>query len=168
MGGPKKSSIDRVIAEITDKPLTIPVISDDADLSIPTTQKVIRLLRAQNDVYIETWIRIDAGAMYRWVAAYRFGAGKDKPRPICQTPEERRAANRLYKKRQIIKKMQTTEAMKRANIRAELERPAFRHPHDEWLFGPAPQISSCGKVKTRVFRQTMEFADTPEPDLQEH
>lgn len=156
MGGPKQSNINKVIAEITDRPLTIPVLSDDACLSVPTVQAVIRLLRAQRSAYIETWIKIDAGAMFRHVAAYRFGSGRDVPRPQPQTPEERRAANREYKRRQAGKKARATDVLKREALRKELDRPAFRHPQDVWLFGPAPRVwSSAGKVETRVYLQSM-------------
>jgi len=163
MGAPRKANIDLISSALEKKAMTIPELIRITHLSQPSVLRVVRLLQAEKLIYVAEWHQVDAGAMYRQVAAYRLGGGEDVPKPPTQSVEERRAKNRLYKKRQAERKALAMESARRMSIRKELERPPFRHPQDEWLFGPAPRIwSSAGKVSARIIQQPMSVTDEVE------
>jgi len=76
---------------------------------------------------------------YRW-------SGKNVPPPKSSTERTRKEREKIAKRRAEL------EASKATNFEP------WRHPQDEWLFGPAPRVwSNGGKVEARVFRQPMPF-----------
>lgn len=131
----RKENVARVAATITESALTIPEIMKVTRLSQPCCLSIINELRVSKLAYLADWKRIDAGAMYRWVAAYQCGAGVDVAKPQGQSIEERRARNRAYKAAHKASKLDADEAERVEKIKRELARPAFRHWQDAALFG---------------------------------
>ncbi|MEN9316093.1 MAG: hypothetical protein RIS35_2486 [Pseudomonadota bacterium] len=64
-----------------------------SDLGKPAVMRWLKMLREAGAVYVERWLPDRTGRMF--VAAWRFGAGTDAPRPgHARTPAERAAARR--------------------------------------------------------------------------
>jgi hypothetical protein len=76
---------------------------------------------------------------YRW-----SGVPIPPPRPVTEHTKKTRARS--------ARQRAELEASKATNFQP------WRHPQDEWLFGPAPRVwSNGGKVEARVYRQPMPF-----------
>jgi hypothetical protein len=145
MSKPKQINVDHVKLAITHTAMTIPAIADSACLSQPCVQAVLELLRAQDLAYIEDWQKLTIGPAFRYIAMHRYGVGVDKPKPPVETPEQKKARNRMYRQRAAQKKLEMANIVK-----------PFRHPQDEALFGPAPKVwTGSWQSKARVFRQPM-------------
>lgn len=104
------------------------------------------------ELHISQWRRVDA---FHVIAYYSFGVGKDAPKPP-KTPKAVlcRRSRENAKKRAVAK----AEVTVKTKIKKELDRPAFRHPHDIALFGPPPIISPT-KFRGNQYVQPMEVEE---------
>lgn len=129
----KELRIERIKAAIKDRAMKVPEIAEATGISQPYVHDLIDLLRADHLVYIERWAV--AGLSRRHTAFYRLGNRKDARKPPTQSKEVRKKKLRVYRARQVSKKVDKADTEYRERVRKELERPAFRDPLVAALFG---------------------------------
>jgi hypothetical protein len=125
-----------------EKARTVAQLVDEAILTAPTIRDILRKMHATKQVYIADWTHSDYG---RPLPIWKIGYAPD-----AQPPDHKKR-ERPKSERQLA----AEERTRAQRIEEELQQPAFRHPWDEWLFGPPPVTASTHQFTRRICRMDM-------------
>jgi hypothetical protein len=134
----KTDNRDKVYRTLRNRDQTLRQLVEATIISEPTVRRIVAELQAEELIHVESF-KFSGGN--RHVAVYTFGPGEDAVAPTPLTPSERRARKRLYKAKYQKRVAIAADQKRLARIRAELERPIFRHWQDAALFGNVPIIA---------------------------
>jgi hypothetical protein len=116
----------------------------------PTVERAMHFLHQEDEVHICAWGKVSECNLYK---IYKFGKGKDVSRP---TPLSKRQHNDLYKLRSRVRHQD-------AKLKAELSKPAFRHPQDVALFG---EYSAAVAPNPDAFKVRRHYITIDEDELE--
>lgn len=116
----------------------------------PTVERAMHFLHQEGEAHICAWGKVSECNLYK---IYKVGKGKDVSRP---TPLTKGQHNVLYKLRSRVRHQD-------AKLKAELSKPAFRHPQDVALFG---EYSGAATTNLDAFKVRRHYITIDEDEME--